>query len=149
MKSYSKGKFLNCFGLYVLSTMVASVVFGATPSGTVKTWQEAANRWNIELTSTDELLLCINFTAVSGSIAYGAGDKAQGGQFVEMSIEFERELRKLHGDKTAELLLNATTAVMLSTMELAGDPTPFDEWELVNLYRCKDVLQRILQQPNR
>lgn len=144
MKTYPKRIDLVVLALCVLFTINSQVVFGATSSGDSKTWEEAADHWKIKLSTTDKLLLCINFTAVSGSIAYGAGDKVKGKRFVEMSTYFERELRKLHGDKVAELLLNATTSVMLNTVEIAGEQSLLSVWEQSNLYRCNDVMQRLI-----
>jgi len=132
-----------CIGTLAISLLIAATVFAAVPSGTVQTWGEAAERWNFELTKTDQILLCINFANTAGPIAYGTGDKKTGADFVDISVHFEKELRLVHDAQTADLLLSATFAVMINTTEIAGTDGEYDVWIDANLYRCKDLLERL------
>ena len=127
--------------IYCLLTVV--VVNAASPSGYVRTWVDAGKQWNYDVSTTDELLLCVNFAAIVGSMAHGRGDDDNGEMFADISLRFETELREMHDNDTAELLLNATTAVMLNTVELVGEPHEFEKWITANLHRCQDTAVRL------
>ncbi len=118
------------------------IVHSATPSDAAKTWAEAGEKWNVDLTTTDQLLLCVNFANTAGSISYGRGEDG-GADFADISRRFEIELRALHGDETTDLLLSSTMAVMLNTVELIAEPYAYDQWVVANLHRCQDTVRRL------
>ena len=132
-----------CIGTLVILLFAPVTALAGVPSGTVQTWDEAADRWNLELTTTDQLLLCVNFANTAGPIAYGIGDKKGGARFADIANRFIAELRLVHDDETADLLLRATFVVMINTIEIAGTDGEYDAWVDANLYRCKDLAERL------